>query len=683
MRQLLPLLLILFVMTNISCATSSSVDDFGVGNVDDEFDADLNSDSGTSDTGGDLEAELDQQPDPGAADNTDDAFAQFDNDTNATSDSDLESELDDVAGAPAAAPVPELNANDDLESELDAPIISESKNFSGEPVTVTGLDFNANEAGGTIAIQTSGTASYSTRKNARNQQFIVEIDQAQLPDQFKRPYNTKEFPGPIMGIQAYQTPGSQKARIVVQLRNDIEPVVRQVGGTIYVSPSLENLPATNVVADTPMSSKSVPSALSNEGLDAFLLNQSKFYGKRISMQFKDVDIRDVFNIIAEQSGLNILLSDDVTGKVTLKLRQVPWDQALVVLMKSRQLGYMRQGTVLRVAPLKALQQEADAARSVLDTQADLKPLQVKVFPVSYAKVNDLEIQAKDFLSKRGKVKADLRTNSLIVNDIDENLERISKLIEVLDTQTPQVLIESKVVEARQSFERRVGLNWSLRNGSIPTGSQNGSAISMRPEFNMAAADVSPISLGLRWGTFDYIGDIDATLNLYEAEGLVKVISAPRVVTLNGQKANIEQSTELPYKKVDQTSAGLSTSIQFKPIQLKLEVTPQITADGGVIMAVAVTREFPGSETGSGDFPVNRRYASTNVMVQNGQTSVMGGIFQSDVAEGESGVPFLRKIPILGSLFKHKTYRKDKNELLIFLTPRVLNKDKAFRQARGG
>jgi type IV pilus assembly protein PilQ len=283
------------------------------------------------------------------------------------------------------------------------------------------------------------------------------------------------------------------------------------------------------------------------------------------------------------------------------------------------------------------------------------------------------------------VKADTRTNSLIVNDLEENIERVSRLIEILDTQTPQVLIEAKVVEARQTFQRVIGINWSMKNGSIPLAQVGNLPVSLRPEFNMQSGQAASINAGLKLGSFDLLGDIEATLSLFEAEGLVRVISSPRIVTLNGVKANIEQTSEVPFKKVDTGSTGvITTTTQFKPIQLKLDVTPQITADGGVVMAVKVTREFPGQDTtGSGDVPINRRQAETTVLVQNGETTVMGGIFQSDVTEGEQGVPFLRKVPILGGLFRSRTYNKDKNELLIFLTPRILNKDKAFRQQAKG
>jgi type IV pilus assembly protein PilQ len=659
---------VIFLSLSVSllagCGTAP-VNSGNVSDIDDAADGDLSESASTSETD-DLDA-------GNASDDLSTQSAAPDEELN---DSDLQSANETPAEESAAA------APEEPQMKMEAPSGSE------EMVDITGLDFRGNESGGTISIQTSSPTTYTTRTNADNQQYVIEVQNARLPAKFKRPYNTKEFKSPIAGIQAYQTPGTKTARIVIQLKEAFEPIVKQEGNTISISPP-ENMLAIaeldKAAVDIGETMSSGPeSALTNRNLDEFLLNQSKFYGRKISIQFKDADIRDVFNFIAEESGLNIIVGEEVTGKVTLKLRQIPWDQALIVILKSKKLGYVRQGNILRIALLKTIQDEADAARLVMDSQSKLRPLRVKVFPVSYAKVAELEAQAREFKSDRGNVKADVRTNSLIVNDLEENIERISKLIEILDTQTPQVLIEAKVVEARQTFQRIVGINWSLKNGNIPLGGIGSLPISLKPEFEMRSGTAQSIKAGLRLGSFDYLGDIDATLSLFESEGLVRVISSPRIVTLNGVKANIEQSSEVPFRKTDTSATGvITTSTQFKPIQLKLDVTPQITADGGVIMAVQVVREFPGQDSsGQGDVSINRRKAETTVLVQNGQTTVMGGIFQSDVTEGEQGVPFLRKIPILGALFRSRTYNKDKNELLIFLTPRILNKDRAFRQAKG-
>jgi len=672
-RYLIVGLLCLSVSLHTGCATAPS--SAGVSDVDDEFDTDL------SETEADTSATAQN-------DNLDSLDNELDS-SEAQEAQPSGQELSDLDETPAAPPpatedkfAQEPPSTETPPPAVEEPAVSESPSPEGEPVEITGIEFRAHEGGGTVVITTTGKATYTTRSNPENQQYVIEVMNATLPAKLKRPYNTKEFPSPIAGIQAYQNAGSKTARIVVQLREPMEPIVQQAGNRITLSPSQESVASSSketTVGEGEAAEDMAPSALNNQSIDQFLLDQSKFYGRKISIQFRDADIRDVFNFISEESGLNIILTEDVTGKVSLKLRQVPWDQALIVIMKSKQLGYVRQGNVIRISSLSTLQTEADAARNVLESQAKLRPLKVKVFPVSYAKVNELEIQAKEFLSPRGKVKGDIRTNSLIVNDLEENIERVGRLVEILDTETPQVLIEAKIIEARQEFQQRVGLSWTLQNGNIPMGQANGIPLSMRPTFNMAAQSAAPINANLQIGTFDLLGDIDATLNLYESEGIVRVISAPRVVTLNGIKANIEQTTELPFKRTDTTSAIMTETVQFKPVTLKLDVQPQITADGSVIMAVQVTREFPGPDAGGGNRPVNRRHANTTLLVRNGQTTVLGGIYQSDVTEGESGVPFLRKLPIVGGLFRGRSIARDKNELMIFMTPRILNKERAFRQ----
>jgi type IV pilus assembly protein PilQ len=687
---------------HLSCANAPAKT--SVSDIDDEFDTDLadnSTDSKADDTAGtdDLDADLDSDTASATPEADQPLDSELDESGQADNAAPLSGEDDKFAesepDAETPAPVPEDSGAMDegtAQAEPPAPSVPEESEPSpvvgasdAQPVEITGLDFRAKESGGTVVIATSGTPSYTTRVNPDNQQFVVEVQNAQLPSKFKRPYNTKEFTGSISGIQAYQSPGSKTARIVVQMRDGSEPQVRLEGNSILVSPSEESLAAQGESSVGPGEEAAQPtqSALTNQNIDAFLLGQSKFYGRKISIQFRDADIRDVFNFISEESGLNIILTDDVTGKISLKLRQVPWDQALIVIMKAKQLGYVRQGNVLRISGLAALQKESDAARTVLESQSKLRPLKVKVFPVSYAKVSDLETQAKEFLSERGKVKGDTRTNSLVVNDLEENIEKVGRLIEILDTETPQVLIESKIIEARDDFARRVGLSWTLQNGNIPLGNINGTPLSLVPTVQMQADTAAPINAHLQIGTFDFLGDVDATLNLYESEGIVRVISAPRIVTLNGVKATIEQTTELPYKKTDTTTAGTTTTVQFKPVALKLDVSPQITADGGVIMNVQVQRQFPGADVGDGNFPINTRSASTTLLVRNGQTTVLGGIYQSDVSDSESGVPFLRRLPIIGSLFRSNSIQKQKNELMIFMTPRILNKDRAFRQQAKG
>lgn len=605
--------------------------------------------------------------------------------------------------APLEQAAPEIPATPEAEPEPE--VAAPAPAPAGPPVTITGLDFKANENGGTVVIQTSSPTTYTTRSTPENNQFIIEVQNAVLPKKFQRPYNTKDFSGPIGSINAYQNPGGDVARIVLQMKQPIEPAVQQEGSSILVMAVggaasqvvQESETASEPTPETPIEPTSEADAvisqtqaqeqiLQSRTLDDFLSGNMKFYGRPISIQVKDGDIRDVFNFIAEESGLNLVLSEDVTGKVSLKLKEIPWDQALVVLMQSKQLGYVRQGNIVRIAQLKQIRAETDATKEVIEAQKQLQPLKVKVFPISYAQAKELEPQVQGFLTSRGKVRADVRTNSLVVSDISEVLGKVTKLLVALDTQTPQVLIEGKVVEARDTFDQQIGVEWDWSPGTPKTavGTSVNSGLERMASLNLGNAQSGSLTIGPLVGRLFNWDTVSASLNLWEKEQKIKVLSSPRVVTLNNVKAIIEQIEEKPLSSISTVNGQTTVSVSYKQAKLQLQVTPQITAEGGVIMNLIVAREFFGAAQtlGSGDnttqaSPLNSRQAQTTVLVANGETAVVGGIYQADNSETEEGVPFLRKIPLLGKLFSSSTVANSKNELLIFLSPRVLNKEKAF------
>ncbi|MBO9666857.1 MAG: type IV pilus secretin PilQ [Bdellovibrio sp.] len=575
--------------------------------------------------------------------------------------------IDTPAPAPQA-PAPEVPAAAPEPTHETVPVAS-----NGAPATITDLKFKANDNGGTIIVQADRPLTYTTRSNTDLHQYIVEVENAVLPERLKRSLNTRDIRGAVGAIDAYQNPGSTTARFVIQMREGVsEPAVQAEGSNLLIvaagtasTPVAEHEQVTDVGGDGQV--------LPNQNLTEFLAGNTKFYGKKISIETSNMDIRDALNLITEESGVNMVISDEVKGNVSLKLRQVPWDQALVVLMRARKLGYTRQGNVLRIAPLQDLKTEEDDANKLALARKNLEPLKVRMFPVSYAKVDELEKKIKDFLGERGKVVGDIRTNSLVVTDIAENLERVAKLIVSLDTQPSQVLIEGKIVEASEQFTRNIGVSWSASGQSIKLGSTSRGPVNMTPRFsvNPGASTGTNFNFNLDVGTLDVFGSISAALALSETENKVKTLSAPRILTMSNEKADINTTTEVPVKQVTVTGNSQQTSYQFKPLTLKLEVTPQVTADGSVMMKVAVNRQIRGAPEGDGSFSVNSREANTRVLVKNGQTAVIGGIYQSDATDGENGVPWLRDLPIVGNLFKLQSTTKDKSELLIFLTPRIM------------
>jgi type IV pilus assembly protein PilQ len=596
----------------------------------------------------------------------------------------------DLPPDPAPEPMPMVEAEPQQEEappQEEQGMAMESEGASSV-VAIQNIRYKPNDSGGTVTIEANGPLNFSTRKNPDTNQLVVEIPNSNLPKRLKRPFNTKDMRGGIGSVDAYQNKGSTTARIVIQLRKGVDdPVVQAEGNSILVvegggaadqqmaegQGSQEEMGSEEKLDGDAMAQSRI---LSTQSLDEFLAGSTQFFGKKISVETTDMDIRDVIKLISEESGINLVLSEDVKGTINVKLRQVPWDQALVVIMKMKKLGYTRAGNILRITSLAELKAEEDESVRQNNAKKAQVALKVRVVPVSYAKIDDMVGQLKPFLSDRGKVVGDNRTSSIVISDLDENIDRAMKLITSIDVPPLQVLIEGKVVEASDNFQRAIGINWSGSGrpqlwGKNSRGGEMRSLASITQSTTNNAGGTLGISFQL--GTLDVLGDLNASLSLLENQEMVKVLSSPRIVTLHNEAAEINQIQQIPIITTTVTNGAPQKNVTFKDVKLKLGVTPQITNDAAVIMGVDVTREFLGGtqDTETGAVPVNTRAAKTKVMVKNGQTAVIGGIYQSDSQIGESKVPWLADIPLFGWLFKSRNTKNQKNELLIFLTPRIL------------
>ena len=594
-----------------------------------------------------------------------------------SSSDDLFSEMEGVGSGelppPPEAPLPSAPAESAIgevppPAEVSPPAPTDSV---PEAAQIQALDYKAHQNGGTIVIQGSKPLRFTTRKNANINQFVIEISDAILPMRLQRPLLAKDIPGAVGAVQAYQSATSKNANVIIQLRpGAAEPVVQAEGNSLLVlmqarEGSMDMLSENRPTMVEPGSN----ALLSSASLKDFLRANSRFYGKKISIEFDDIELRDVFKLITEEAGINMIVADDVKGKMSLKLREVPWDQALVLILKSRKLGYTRSGNVLRIANMNEIRLEEEDAVKAAQAIKDTAPLKVRLIPISYAPVADVEKQVKPFLSKRGSVASDARTSSVIVSDIDENLERVEKLVASIDIPPTQVLIEGKIIEASDQFERQFGINWNASGKQISVGSQNlNMPIQVNPPLGAATFNFNP-----SFGTLDVLGDLNANLRLYEREGSVKVLSSPRIVTLHNEAATISQTVSVPIVSTTPATTGAPlTSVTYKEAKLSLGVTPNVTNDGGVIMIVDVNREFFGEASDStGNRPLNTRTAKTKVLIRNGQTAVIGGIYQNDTTDIENRVPGLGNLPLVGWLFKTKAKDNRRNELLIFLTPKII------------
>lgn len=661
-------------------------------------------------------------------------LAQLDEEFNGDLDSELMRDEGGQGGEPAMdAPLTDLAPIQDEPAMASEPV---APTAVGEDVQITDIQYDSKKSGGTVLIQTTGAATYRTREIPSQNQVVVEIANAKLPERLKRPFNTKDFRQAVVSLNAYQEPGSNTARVVLQFRQPRSVEVTQDGSQLSVVTATAGSTPTNVAASTANattaasedfdsgddsgmtedlemgattaptsshaathSSSSAPSVaakgsgkiLPTSTLDQERAGDVRFYGKAISIEVRDTPVRDVITLISDQSGANIIMSDDVQGNITIKLRQIPWDQALAIIMKTRGLGYIRQGSVLRIAPIRQIQAEAEEARRILEAQEATLPLRVKVIPVSFASVTLLAGQVRNVLqggsstggapggmmgattNTRGKVEADARSSSLIVTDTDENISRIEQLVKALDTAPLQVMIEGKIVEAKEEMGRRLGVNWGYQGQDLGfAGGTLSHNASISPTIGAANT-----TLDLKLGTLDFLGDLNAKLSLFENESIARVISSPRVITMNAQQATIEQSVNIAVPTTTVTTGAPSqTSFTYKAIPTTLSVTPQITPGGDVLMNIAFRREFQAGGSGA-EVPIESRDVKTNVMVKNGQTTVIGGIYQADQTDVEEGTPVLRKIPVLGWLFKSKSQTSVRNELLVFITPRILNADRTL------
>lgn len=406
----------------------------------------------------------------------------------------------------------------------------------------------------------------------------------------------------------------------------------------------------------------------------------KYVGRKISLDFQDADIANVIRLIADVSNLNIVLGEDIKGKVTLKLINVPWDQALDIILKMNNLGQIREGNIIRIATLTNIARQQDEEAKAKETKIKAEDLQTRIIYVNYGKANELVESVKKILSTRGDISIDVRTNALIVKDIEKNIEEIARLVKTIDTQTPQVVIEARIVQVAPTFNRSLGIQWGVTSQKVTGGNVLGlsgggggpTAVfgTPDPQFAVNLPSASNFGgLGFTFGRFtDNPINLDLRLSAGESQGLTRIVSTPKVSVLNNQEAKIEQGESIPFATVSQ--AGTQTT--FVDANLTLLVTPHVSPDGGIIMKIKVTKNAPGeTRPGASGPSILKKEATTNVLVKDGETTVIGGIYEVSTTDSISGIPYLMDIPVLGWLFKTTTKREDTSELLVFLTPRIV------------
>ena len=537
------------------------------------------------------------------------------------------------------------------------------------------IDFRRGSDGtGRVIVQLTDPRTPVNVRQEGNQ-VVVDFAGTLMPKNLMRRYDVQDFATPVQSVDAIRVEGS--SRLVITALGDFEQLAYQSDNqyTVEIKPSLKRSSADE---------------------------KKEYTGERLTLNFQDIDVRSVLQLLADTSGQNIVVSDSVTGNLTLRLQNVPWDQALDIVLRTKGLDKRRQDNVIIIGPTEELASREKAELAAHKEVQELSPVRSEFLQVNYAKVSDLaklikSTNAKEsMLSARGSLAIDDRTNTLLVQDTAERLADIRRLVATLDVPIKQVLIEARIVVVSDTFERDLGAQLGFSNtnsaganllsvsgtaaaadgivtssatGATPTTALTSQTLANRYQVNLPASNING-SFGVALLSGSHL--LDLQLSAAENEGKSETISSPRVITANQKQATIMQGVEIPYQ--ESASSGATTT-QFKNAVLSLKVTPLITPDNRVVMDIDVSDDTVGAQVTSatgGSVPsIDTRQILTQVLVNDGQTVVIGGILETTRSKSDTKVPFLADIPWLGNLFKSTININNKTELLIFITPKIL------------
>jgi type IV pilus assembly protein PilQ len=529
---------------------------------------------------------------------------------------------------------------------------------------------------------------------SEDKQIILDLKNVKVSPKLLRGIDTSEFPGSTVYISGYKKPGATNdIRFAIQLRDNVRSILDMKDNRIVLNienrfgvfsqnkiRTSENTSLKSDVSVEDSVGLNIPKSTSIEDIlsNLTLSGPKKYIGKRISINVKEIPVPDLLNMIADTSGFNIIIDQEIAKLPTLSLTltNVPWDQALDTIMNLSKLVADKNANILIMKTLAQASKEKEDQMKTEALKAGLEPLVTRVFLINYATLVDISKIIKDYLTPtRATMQTDERTNSLIVKDTVDSIDRIKKIIETLDTQTPQILIEAKIVEANENYTKTIGLTNGVSFGYDPVGVVG---VPTGPGFSFSTAG-SP-ALGATIGVYKRLLGLDFKLQLLETESKGRVISTPRVVAQNKKPATItsSQQTSFRVQQVATTTAPALATFQNISADLTLTVTPQVTNDGAISMQIALLKSSFGTRP-SDDAPpnMNRRNINTNVLVDNGSTVVIGGLYQTDTLDTSAGIPFLRELPLIGWLFSRPNSNiTQKNELIIFMTPRIINQEQA-------
>ncbi|NUF32971.1 type IV pilus secretin PilQ family protein [Acinetobacter oleivorans] len=561
-----------------------------------------------------------------------------------------------------------------------------------QPQGVSNIGFQRGSQGeGLIVIDLLGS---NTPVDVQQQgsKVVVRALGSKIPTHLAKRLNVNDFATPVSTIESYNEKGN--GVITIQSTGSYEYMAYQAENKLTIS--LKRPQDKNV------SSSSKPS----------------YSGNKLSLDFQDIEVRRVLQLLADFTGINMVAADSVQGNITLRLKDVPWDQALDIILKTKNLDKRRNGNVIWIAPVAELIKAEDDEAKALAQTIKLAPIQTDYIHLSYAKAIDVlkliedsrdgkgavsnrtansdSLALESLLSSRGSAVADTRTNTLIINDTAQNIDKIRKMIDLLDVEMKQVMVEARIVRASTSFTKELGVKWGIlsqgitNNNNLLVGGSETTLWNLRkPEKDTTTGAYKytierPDNLNVDLGVTNPAGSIafglismsdfmlDLELSALQADGYGEVISTPKVMTADKQSAKVATGQQVPYLMTTTSGAGSTATTSFKDALLSLDVTPSITPDGKIQMKLDISKDSVAGEAPNGELILNKNNINTNVLVNNGETVILGGVFEQTTSNSQTKVPFFGDIPVLGHLFRKDVKSDDKQELLIFVTPRIVN-----------
>ena len=541
-----------------------------------------------------------------------------------------------------------------------------------------------------------------------DKQIIIDLKNTVATDKVMRAFDTSEFSGSVVFVSAYKRPGKENdLRIALQLRDNVRSILSKDDNKIILdvenrfgvfsqkqvqlgalNPDRQTLEDEN----TEIGNLLVPKSNKIEDIldNLTLSGKKKYVGKKITLNVKDMKVEEILKIIADASGFNIIVGDEVKNlpNLTLNLTAIPWDQVLDTILALNKLVARKNGEILMVTTLAKATSEEKLQIEAKQLAQSQEALVTKVFPISHAELGPLSSIVKEYLTTRGKLSQDDRTNALIIKDTADTLEKIIKIIELLDVQTPQVLIEAKILEVSEIYGLDLGLRQGVSWSYDPLGSPARPGSGAEGQFNFSTAPIagSEVKEGgagdaifaLSGLTLGRVKGLNFKLQMLESESKAKVIAAPKVITQNKKAATITSSEGKSYQKTTGSGDSATTSYETIDATLSLNVTPQITNEGSILMQVNVSQTaFKAQKSEQKPPDSTSKTVTTNVLVDNGSTVVIGGIYTYNESLLNKGIPFLRNLPLIGWIFSYAyapTY--EKTEMVIFLTPRIINQEQA-------